>query len=228
MSDHDATATTESTASMEPATKISSRLFPLSIVIGLTLLSGVVHGYLDGRWSRPLNVTVRGERLAELPDQVGDWVLADSTSLDPGAARILRCYGSQVREYRNQATNAVVNVALLFGPRGPIAVHTPEICYSSIGTQQVGDTRVQKLSTPSAAHELWSVQFAQNSQPDPSLDVWYAWSDGGPWKASKYPRVWMTESLYKIQVAGPVGSDAYQPCREFLEAFLPSVERVIQ
>ncbi|WP_372719814.1 exosortase-associated EpsI family protein [Novipirellula sp.] len=210
------------------AAGIASRRIPVAIAVALTLLSGVVHGYLDGRWSRPIDLRAQGDQLAELPERMGDWVLTESTPLDEGAAKMLRCYGSQVRLYHNEKNNAMVTVAVLFGPRGPIAVHTPEVCYSSAGTKQVGQTRVEKITTSQEEHRMWSAQFAQRAEADASLDVWYGWSDGGAFAASKYPRVWMTESLYKIQVAGPVGNESQRPCRDFLEAFLPSVERVIQ
>lgn len=208
--------------------ELSSRRLPMLAMIAMILFSGVVHGVLDGRWAHPQDLKTQGERLAELPNRFGDWVLTESTPLEEGAAKLLRCYGSQVRMYRNEKTQASVNVAVLFGPRGPIAVHTPEICYSSIGTEQIGPAQPQAISTATTEHQLWSVQFSQDSQPNPSLDVWYGWSDGGVFQASNYPRFWMTENLYKIQVAGSVSSETDQPCREFLEAFLPHLERVIQ
>lgn len=210
------------------AGKLAPRNIAIAAVIGLTLLSGVVHGYLDGRWSNPVDLNAQGDRLGELPKQLGDWVFVESTPLDEGAANLLRCYGEEVRRYRNEKNGAEVNVAVLFGPRGPIAVHTPEVCYDSAGRQQVGGTRSETISTKTAEHRLWTVQFAENSQLAPSLDVWYAWSSGGPFEAAKYPRVWLTESLYKIQVAGPVGDDLRRPCRDFLESYLPHVENVMR
>jgi hypothetical protein len=71
------------------------------------------------------------------------------------------------------------------------------------------------------------VQFAEEPYPDPNLEVWYAWSDGGNWKDSDYPRFWMTENLYKIQVAGPVGDDQWRPIASFLEAFVPKLQERI-
>ncbi|QEG42471.1 exosortase-associated EpsI family protein [Roseimaritima ulvae] len=206
----------------------SSQKIAIVAIISLTLLSGVAHGYLDGRWAAKTDLQAVGQRLSELPEQCGDWVLLEQQELDPGAATLLRCYGSEVRVYQHQETEVVVNVALLFGPRGPIAVHTPEICYSSSGTKQFGETQAHTLDTAGSPHTLWQARFTQDQQPEPTLDVWYAWSDGGPMQAAQYPRVWLTENLYKIQVAGPVGNQAFQPCRNFLTAFLPYVEGVVE
>ncbi|MFG0254566.1 MAG: exosortase-associated EpsI family protein, partial [Rhodopirellula sp. JB053] len=129
----------------------SARIAATAILAVLTLMSGIVHGYLDGRWATNDDSTAKGSRLSDLPTQLGDWKLVETTELDDGAADLLRCYGSIVREYQNELTGAKVNVAILFGPRGPIAVHTPEVCYSSIGTKQVGEREAESIS--SDAHQ---------------------------------------------------------------------------
>ena len=132
-----------------------------------------------------------------------------------------------MRVYRNQTTGAMINAALLFGPRGPIAVHTPEICYDSVGTEQTRERQVESIKTDAGTHQLWSVQFSKAPDPEPSIEVWYAWSDGGTWEAKENPRLWMTDKLYKIQIAGPVDPDK-RPCRDFMKAFLPQVDLVLQ
>ncbi|MGB0597084.1 MAG: exosortase-associated EpsI family protein [Rubripirellula sp.] len=200
---------------------------PLAIVLGLTLTSGIVHGVLDGRWSIPENLIATGAELQQIPDQFGEWELQEKRELREGAVKLLRCYGSLVRVYKSQSSDAVVNVAVVYGPRGPIAVHTPEICYDSVGTEQVGATKREVIVTAAERHGFWSVQFAKEPSPDPNLEVWYAWSDGGNWKDSDYPRFWMTENLYKIQVAGPVSDGNSRAIASFLEDFLPELQERI-
>lgn len=193
----------------------------------MTVLSGVVHGYLDGRWSKNEDMIAKGSRLEELPENIGDWELATKSSLKPKAAQILRCHGSVVRHYRHQVSGATVNIAVLFGPRGPIAVHTPEICYSSIGTNLVDERQVTSIECEGDEHKFWAVQFAVDPLPDPSLEVWYAWSDGGQFEARENPRYWLTENLYKIQVAGPVGDSNNGPVKELVTALLPYIKEAI-
>ncbi len=201
---------------------------PLAIILGLTLFSGIVHGVLDGRWSRQSNLVEVGSLLENVPEQVGEWKLVEKQELDDGAAQLLRCYGSVVRVYENEKTGAKVNVAVMFGPRGPIAVHTPEVCYDSVGTKQAGPTRRENIVVGAERHGLWSVQFIREPETDPSIDVWYAWSDGGNWKDGDYPRFWLTENLYKIQVAGPAGEEPERPVADFLMAFLPQLQKQIK
>lgn len=193
----------------------------------MTLLSAVAHGYIDGRWSEPTDLIAQGQRLDQLPERCGPWVLLQTTDLDEGAARMLRCYGSTVRVYQHEETKSMVSVAVLFGPRGPIAVHTPEICYSSVGTAQLGERYEKVLKVFGQLHGLWSVQFGEKfldgSLGDASLEVWYAWSDRGAWKASENPRFWMSANLYKIQVAGPPSQNGVPSCENFLNEFLPGL-----
>ena len=197
-------------------------------MIGLTLLSAVVHGSLDGRWSAATDLKAQGAELASLPDKCGDWEVVSKPELDQGAMDMLRCFGADQRVYRNEKTDALVNVAIFFGPRGPIAVHTPEVCYDSVGTEQKRERRVETVSTATRQHELWSVEFASKDNPTDQFEVWYAWSDGDNFDASKHPRFWMTDNLYKIQLSGPVAEGTNQPIQDFLKHFLAQLETKIQ
>ena len=205
----------------------TSRRVATAVVIGLTLLSGIVHGYLDGRWTRSDSLIGQGSMLANLPEQIGDWKLTDASELEPKAAQLLRCYGSTICNYQHRQTGVSVKVAIMFGPRGPIAVHTPEVCYTSVGTQAVGVRRLETIAVDDNKNSLWSVQFAVDSSPDPTLEVWYGWSSGEAWEARDQPRFWLTENLYKIQVAGPAGGGGQRPVRDFVTALLPHTKSVM-
>ena len=206
---------------------LESRRSALVVLLVLTLLSGVVHGVLDGRWQSGENKKAAGQRLHEIPHTMGDWTLAKSEELEESAARLLRCYGSLVRTYTHQTTGISVKVALLFGPRGPIAVHTPEVCYVSAGTKQFRKRQVEAVETASAAHSLWSVEFTRDEEVEPTFEVWYAWSEGEHWTAADAPRFWLTDDLYKIQLSGPVPEAGFDPCESFVKALLPHLEQII-
>ena len=62
--------------------------------------------------------------------------------MDEDTVEMLECTGNIVRTYENQRTGEVVSVFVIVGPAGPIAVHTPEICYSSQNYKS-RDTRQQ-------------------------------------------------------------------------------------
>ncbi len=214
--------------SESPPLKSRAYRVPFALLLGLTLLSGVVHGVLDGRWSEKANEIQIGELLEQLPSQSGDWKLVEEQQLDDSAVKILRCYGSLTRIYQNTTTNEFVNVTVLYGPRGPTAVHTPEVCYPSVGTKQARETHLETISIPSGQHEFWSVQFGDAGDPTPNVDVWYAWSTGGKWIAGKHPRFWLTENLYKIQVGAAIAGDSPSPIASFLTDLLPDLQKQLR
>jgi len=205
------------------------RSLAFAAILTLTVTSGIVHGYLDARWTTGLDVDLAASKLNDLPEQIGPWVLVSDHELAQSAQKQLQCYGYLNREYWKPASGDRVSVAVLFGPRGPIAVHTPEICYSSAGSTPIGTRVAETLEANGETAELWHIQFGRDTEPRPHLDVWYAWSDGGPWQAGEYPRFWLTDRLYKIQLAGVPGADGNElPCRDFLTHFLPAVREAIE
>ncbi len=197
--------------------------FLLSVCLAVT--SSLTFGWLDGRWVSQPDMAATGNKLQELPDQLGDWRLVETQSLDANAARMLRCYGHTVRIYTNAQSGNRLTVAVLFGPRGPIAVHTPEICYSGQGVQQQGERERVEVSSGGLTHGLWKTNFLSKVDLQPELEVYYAWSDGGPWQAADQPRYWLTDRLYKIQLAGPPTTEG-QPSEslQFLELFLEQLQ----
>ena len=207
---------------------MQSRRGVLIALLSLTLFSGVVHGYIDGRWTTAENKTAQAKLLEKFPETLGDWTLSGEQELDEATQRLLRCYGSFVRVYRHSETGETVNVALLYGPRGPIAVHTPEVCYSSVGTRQTRPRVVETFDGNEGDHTLWSVEFSRDENVDPSLKVYYGWSSGGNFVAAESPRFWLTDELYKLQLAGPVTGTTFDPCKSFLETFVPHLESVVQ
>lgn len=201
----------------------------LAAIASLTVSSGLLHGYLDGRWGVQPDVRASAAKLPLLPEQCGPWVQVSDGELDPSAQELLRCDGYLLREYWRPETGDRVKVAVLLGPRGPIAVHTPEVCYSSQGTEPVGERVSETIESEGGKDQLWHVQFSSHGSPSPTLDVWYAWSDGGPWQASEHPRFWLAHHLYKIQLAGsPAAEGEESPCRDFLTFFLPVVRAAIR
>lgn len=195
------------------------------VIIACTLLAGIAHGYLDGRWLVQDDLEAFGRGLDAMPADCGDWHLAKKSEIPAAAQEILRCHGSIVRDYVSDETGKTVSVAIVFGPRGPTAVHVPEICFTSVGTELAGPRVAEGVSVDGTEQMFWKTQYIRSPDTEPSVEVWYAWSDGGSWVASKQPRFWMTENLFKIQLAGSIGGDDDDSgIQDFLVAFLPEVQ----
>ncbi|QDV26810.1 exosortase-associated EpsI family protein [Aureliella helgolandensis] len=194
------------------------------LCIGLTIASSFAYGWLDGRWANQPDLQAAASQLDRIPAQLGTWMLVEDRELEPNAQQLLRCYGYANRIYRNSETGDQVTVAVLMGPRGPIAVHTPEICYSGQGVEAEGERQSVSITTNKQNHALWGLTMLSKVDLQPSLEVLYGWSDGGPWQAAEQPRYWMTDRLYKLQIAGPPATEAGgSPTTDFLELFLEQV-----
>lgn len=210
-----------------PKNRATGQTVALVLVVILAIGSGLVHGWLDGRWSSGPDLASIGERLNKLPEALGDWVLLRHQEMPANALQMLRCYGHTLRVYQHSKTGAQVTIAVLLGPRGPIAVHTPEICYSGQGVKQAKERQSVPIKANGLAHSVWQLNFLSKSDSSPALEVFYAWSDGGAWQASKYPRFWLTSRLYKFQLAGPPPASGEQSaCVDFLQNFLPALSNL--
>ena len=199
----------------------------LTAGVALTLANGVIHGRLTDRWGDKRDLMpLAAARLAEFPEDFGDWRLVEAHPFGEYVLGILQCAGYVNRSYVNEKTGQVVNLAVIVGPFGPTSTHTPEICYSS-RDYKVRET-AQRVSLPSAPQSaLWAVTLQSSAVHADVIRVLYAWSDGGPWSAPDQPRISYAGRpyLYKIQVSGLLSdSNKEDSCQSFLESFLPVFE----
>ncbi|MFM8570518.1 MAG: exosortase-associated EpsI family protein, partial [Pirellula sp.] len=108
--------------------------------LAIILLGGVAHGVLSNRWGVAEDIQSLGKQLNSIPMEIGPWKCEEEGILDDRTIYgILEANGYISRVYVHQATGEVVNVFLVFGPKGPIAVHTPEICYSARAVTQTSE-----------------------------------------------------------------------------------------
>lgn len=191
-------------------------------VFAVTATTALTQRFLEAGWHSRSQIAALSSKLRELPESFGDWKRVDRKEIPQRVERILNCHSYVNDTYENSRSGAVISVAVLFGPRGPIAVHTPEICYSSVGAQLASTRQIASIESGNHRDEFWKAQYSKHGNQDPSFEVWYAWSDGGPWHASENPRYWMTDVLYKLQLSGePTTEAGGSDCQAFLKSFLP-------
>lgn len=206
------------------------RLSALAMVaIALTLLTGGVYGHWTQRWGPPPDLRTAADWLATLPHQIGDWRMLEELTLADEVTQTLECAGYVNRIYVHVNTGNQINIAIVVGPPGPTSVHTPEICYSSRAYEIVGTRERQQFhSSGGPTHSLWSTFFKSRNAGSDTLEVYYGWSYGERWIASKSPRFEFggRSVLYKIQLASlinSVGSDNLKnPCQNFIDSLLTS------
>lgn len=181
----------------------------LAVAGFVTVLGGgLLYGKYSQRWGPQPDLVTAGRQLAELPARVGSWKLAEDLPMEKSALEMLECAGYVHRRYVDEKSGVSLNLAVIVGPPGPTAVHTPEICFSSRAYDIQGERQAVTLESSQTPESdtFWTVDFRTRNPFADRLRVYYAWSDGGHWKASKSPRFEFAAKplLFKLQLAAPV------------------------
>jgi hypothetical protein len=197
--------------------------------LAIILLGGVAHGVLSNRWGVAEDIQSLGKQLNSIPMEIGPWNCEEEGILDDRTIYgILEANGYISRVYVHQATGEAVNVFLVFGPKGPIAVHTPEICYSARAVTQTSERQSVPCEYDGQDGSIWKLGFESNSIDKRKMSVYYGWTDGGPWQAAKSPRFWRTDFLYKIQTSSQATGKKEDSTDEFFKVFMPEVRKVMR
>jgi hypothetical protein len=213
---------------------MKSIMFGVILVAVLTIVSGMVQGRMSNRWGPTQDMQIAAKQLEKLPAQFGNWRLLTSQEMSEDAINQLECAGYVNRTYTNRQTGETVNMALIIGPAGPTAVHTPEICYSSRAHKQIAPREcVTLLDRSNQEDNFWSLTFRSTGVNADTLQVYYAWSTGDHWLAAGNPRFSLAGQpyLYKIQLASRAALFAdlktNDPCKNFLQDFLPVAKQYL-
>src|SRR5262245_56797167 len=129
--------------------------------VGLTavIVTGAVHGLWTDRWGlaeEPTTAAARMEGIAlSLPDWEGQTASIDTRDLG-GATAALH------RRYVHNRTGKEVTVFLVCGRPGPVAIHTPDVCYAGSGFEVLSQTKYPPTLGPNAPpSEFHTAQFRQ-------------------------------------------------------------------
>ncbi len=155
------------------------------------------------------------------------WVMKSDDPMDPFALKMLRCAGYVNRSYEHSITGATIRMSIILGPSGEIAVHTPEVCFSSRQYEEPGERQSVAIECQDGSKgEFWTNEFQPrdkiNGRP---IRVLYAWSTGGTWMAAKGSDLRFSGQpyLYKIQLS--VADEAVG--RNFLRDLIPVAKRYL-
>jgi hypothetical protein len=193
--------------------------------ITLIVLGGVAHGLFSNRWGVAKDIVAVGQKLSQVPSEIGPWKCTQDLKLDENVEKMLEAKGYISRLYTHQTTGESVNVFVVFGPKGPIAVHTPEVCYSARAVTQTSERTSAPVEPEFNDGALWKLSFVTNSIDKRKMNVFYGWSDGGTWHAAANPRFWRTDYLYKIQTSCQATGKNEDSTDEFFRFFLPELRK---
>jgi hypothetical protein len=210
------------------------RYLPVPLAALLLVFSGVFHGIYTDRWRISAEVDAAAARCHNLPLRVGEWIGEEANPLPDSEIKLAEIAGYAARRYTH-SKRGQVDVLLLCGRPGPISVHPPESCLSGAGYKIIGE-RQKHRAVPShddPSGEFWTTCFTSSNPRTPPIRVFWAWSDGGAWRAAENPRWGYARSgyLYKLyvirtmrQLNEPIKTD---PCLDFLNVFLPDLRKAL-
>jgi Protein of unknown function (DUF3485) len=209
------------------------RTLPLLLAPALLITSGAVHGVWTQRWASSAEIDRAVALLPGVTTAVGDWRSEEGEELDSRQAAVGEIQGSLLRTYTNPRRRAKLTVLVVCGRPGPIAVHTPDVCYSARGYGIAGKKDRQQVQAESMAEpadfETAVFRRATSSGPD-RMRIFWSWYAGGKWQVKGNPRIAFARQpvLYKLYVIRsmtrpnePLEEDVAQ---DFLKQFLPALQ----
>jgi len=213
-----------------------TRILPILAATGLLIVTGFAHGLWTGRWVASRDLQEAVARIETIPTTTGDWV-GQPKAMDPREVEAAGIAGYLMRTYVNRTTGEELTALLVCGRPGPIAVHTPDICYAGAGYALADPpTRVAvEYPKAGAAGEFMGGNFVKEGPvASTRLRILWAWNAGGGWKAPENPRMAyaVKGALYKAYIVRQV-SDASVTTKkedtgvEFLRGWLPEVDEAL-
>jgi hypothetical protein len=209
-----------------------SRCKPAVLAIVLVVLSGIVHGYWTDRWVVSPAAAEAAARLEKVPLTAGNW---RGEELPVKARETEAITGHLYRRYVHRETGQVVTVALVSGLPGPVAIHTPDVCY------RAGGYRVEqpiRYKCPAAAHEPAAEFLTADLHKTKAVEelhqrIFWSWNAAGAWTVPGNPRVEFAARpvLYKIYLIREMSSRddplADDPCIDLLRHLLPQLRQTL-
>jgi len=218
------------------------RYIPAISGLAILVTSGFLHGFSTDRWGHDDDLNHAAGRLDNLPQtlgQGGEWA-SEPVPVDSKQMKQAEAVAHFSRRYvkRGDGTTsnegAAVNVLVLCGRMGPIAVHPPTVCFTSTGLQQEKPEARFVVTGPEDAPlgEFFQAVFERNVDGVPMrLQTFWSWYGPDGLQAPDNPRLAFAGEnyLYKVYVTSLI-SGHEQPldesaCAEFLRVFVPALRQ---
>jgi hypothetical protein len=210
------------------------RTVPVLIASVLVAVSGLAHGLWTARWQQSDELATALTRLPHVPRAVGDWRGRD-LEVDEALFRQARAEGYWARRYEKPGGDDAFSVILMCGRAGPMAVHTPDVCYRGAGYELAGPAERLTVDVPGAEPaQLWTARFRKESPTDGGeLRLYWGWTADGAWEAPDWPR-WTFGGrplLFKLYIIRETTDSATSApddtARTFLGRLLPALNRAL-
>ncbi len=216
--------------------KIGGRRFvPVVAAVALLLTYGIAQGWWMRRWSDTSKLYRAVEQLNGLPANLGNWS-GQPLTLTQREIEIGQISGYYYRRFVQPYTGKAMTVLLVCGQPGPIAAHSPEVCFEGAGYKEVAPPVRRQFEVGRSGHrgEFWSAAFRKDAAalPDP-LHVTWSWTTTGYWQAASAPRFRFAAEpvLFKLYVVQHLGRldepGARETSDQFMRLLLPELQRTL-
>jgi hypothetical protein len=208
------------------------RIFPVLTALALVSASGLVYGLWTARWQKSDELVQALARVPEVPHTLAGWKGHD-LDVDTEAFHQARAEAYWMRRY--EKNGEAISVILMCGRAGPLAVHTPDVCYRGAGYEMVGRVEPLTVDVPGGASAaFWTARF-QKERPGETgqLRLLWSWSHDGTWQAPTWPRLTFAGApfLYKLYVIRETTSADEprpgDPTLALLGELLPALDRTL-
>lgn len=201
------------------------------VVVALGVIGGstLIHGRMTERWGgRNLSaeLVAAARRLeGEFPDDLGDWKLNETLTMDERLLKKAGAVGHVWRSYKREGSGAVVSTFVVCATPHDASGHTPDRCFPGAGFE-VGETehRSTVRASQSSSGEIFSGTFRKSGQ---TIRVFWTYHVSKGWVAPQIARIELAAEpvvmkLYVIieESSLPEGMGD-RLGREFLEDLLP-------
>jgi hypothetical protein len=210
------------------------RIAPLIVALILVVGSGVLHALWTDRWGMTAQRQAAVAALQKVPLQLGNWHGRPLT-MDPREQEIAEADGYALIEFVNRSTGNKVNLMIVCGRPGPVAVHPPEVCYRGAGYELSDGPVKQTIDFGKTRAEVHVAEFTKADGPLPSrLRIFWSWAADGVWQIPDQPRWTFARKphLFKMYVVREkVGDDTtpieQDPCIDLLRELMPVLQSLL-
>lgn len=191
----------------------------------MIVVTGVIDGHYSQRWDSSNQLANASLALNNLPLKIEDWIGTD-TEISPQHLKTAGATGSISRSYTNRKSGEQIQVMVLCGPHGPIALHPPTVCFLSAGWQLKSPPQKNNIKRPNEdSCSFWQAKFSHTQQRREQVILTdWAWNNGDGWTAATNPRFDYAGSpyLFKLYVTSSPSptTDAGRARREKFVAIL--------
>ena len=207
------------------------RYLPACVCCAALVGSGAASGLFTNRWAQPADFGPIQARMDAVPLDLGPWA-GRPVPVEQDALELAGIRAHISRDYRDARTGRSVRLLLVAGRPGPIAVHTPDVCFRGAGYEMTDDPRV--ASAGPAGDQFWGAVFAKTRAAVPArILVLWSWSAGAGWQATdpyaarvRYSLDPVLLKLYLVTEA-PSGRAGVDLLGDFPDRFLRELSHVL-